>query len=789
MVKKTEGKAKKEKKPLVVLLDVHAIIHRAYHALPDFTSAKGEPTGALYGLSTMLMKIIRDLEPDYIFACFDMAKPTFRHDVYKEYKAGRAKTDDNLVHQIKRSYDFFKAFHIPIYQAEGFEADDIIGTLAHKGEKHANIIIASGDMDTLQLVRGKNVRVFTLKKGINDTIIYDEEKVVERFGFKPQLLPDYKGLRGDPSDNIIGIKGIGEKTAEILIQNFGTLQNLYKILPKNEDALLKVGIKPRILELLKAGKEEALFSKVLAEIRIDAPVPFELPEKVWKETASAQSIIKLFDELGFRSLMARAEELFGEVAAKPAEEEEGPRPPEEEIEKIALALWVVDSSITNPTYEEVLRYVGAKDFAKAKKDILEKLKVGKLEKVYNEIELPLIPVLKKAEVYGVRVDAPFITNLSKKYHKELEGHEKKIWEYAGGEFNINSPKQLGEILFDKLNLGGAKVKKTAGGAKSTRAEELEKMRDAHPIINELLVYRELQKLLSTYLDNLPDMVGADGRLHTHFVQTGAATGRMASQNPNLQNIPIRSERGKELRKMFVVDKGYKLVTVDYSQIELRIAALLSGDEKLQKVLTEGGDVHRSTAALIFRKKPEEVTSDMRRAAKVINFGIIYGMGVTALQKNLQTTRAEAQEFYNQYFETFSGLATYLENVKKEAKKNGFTETYFGRRRYFPGLRSNIPFIVAAEERQAANAPIQGTVADMMKIAMVSIDKYLPTKGLADKVHLLLQIHDELMYEVKEDAVDDAIAFIKHEMEKVITEVPIKVDAKVGDNWGEMESYT
>jgi DNA polymerase-1 len=647
-------------------------------------------------------------------------------------------------------------------------------------------------MDTLQLVSGKRVQVFTLKKGINDTIIYDEEKVVERFGFKPKLLPDYKGLRGDPSDNIIGIKGIGEKTAEILIQNFGTLENLYKVLAKNPDALIKVGIKPRIVELLKTGKEEALFSKVLAEIRRDAPVPFELPKKVWKETAQIETIIKLFDELGFRSLMARAEEMFGATGAikKVIEEKEKEedRPSDEEIEKVGIALWLCDSSITNPTYEEILRYVGAKKFEVAKKDILEKLKVGKLEKIYNEIELPLIPVLKKAEAHGVRVDAPFIKDLSKKYHTELKGHEKKIWQFAGGEFNINSPKQLGEILFDKLQLGGSKVKKTAGGAKSTRAEELEKMRDAHPIISELLTYRELQKLLSTYLDNLPTMIGEDGRLHTHFVQTGAATGRMASQNPNLQNIPIRSERGKELRKMFIVDKGYKLVTADYSQIELRIAALLSGDEKLQKVLTEGGDVHRATASLIFKTDADKVTSDMRRAAKVINFGIIYGMGVTALQKNLQTTRAEAQQFYNQYFETFSGLAAYLENIKKEAKKNGFTETYFGRRRYFPGLRSNIPFIIAAEERQAANAPIQGTVADMMKIAMVSIDKYLPTKGLANKAHLLLQIHDELMYEVKEDAVDDAVQFIKHEMEKVITEVPIKVDVKVGDNWGEMEEY-
>lgn len=778
----------KEKKKTLVLLDTHAIIHRAYHALPDFTSPQGTPTGALYGVSTMLLKLIRELEPDYIAACYDLPKPTFRHKVYKDYKAGRAKAEDDLVDQIKRSYDIFAAFEIPVYETAGFEADDIIGTLVEKTkkEKDLQVIIASGDMDTLQLVDGKRVQVFTLRKGITDTILYDEKAVKERFGFPPDLLPDYKGLRGDPSDNIVGIKGIGEKTATGLIKEFGTIENIYKALKKDRDLFIKKGFKERIVKLLEEGKEEALFSKVLAQIRYDAPVDFSLKETTWDNKFDTEKIAELFNELGFRSLLGRLNNQF-QNNKKEEEIEQEEEVSEEEVQKIALAVWVLDSSRTNPTKEDVLSFANKKSWSKAKEYVLQKLKNEGLENIYKDIELPLMPVLTRAEERGVLIDVKHVQKISKDFHQTLSKLEKDIWNDAGEEFNINSPKQLGEILFEKLDLGGGRIKKTAGGARSTRQDVLETLVGKHPIIEKLLKYRELQKLLSTYIDNILEMVDANNRLHTHFVQTGTATGRMASQNPNMQNIPIRGEHGKTIRKMFIAETGHKLVAFDYSQIELRVAALLSGDKKLTDVLKKGFDVHSATASLLFNTDVEKVTKDMRRMAKVINFGIIYGMGVNALRQNLGTSREEAQKFYNNYFETFSGLAKYLEQVKAEAKKKGYTETLYGRRRYLPGLQSNIPYIVASEERQAVNAPIQGTNADIIKIAMVRIDNELKKGGLLGDTHLLLQIHDELIYEIKEDSITDAAKIIKKEMEGVVeNEIPFIVEAYTGYNWGEMD---
>ncbi len=782
----------------LVLLDSHAIIHRAYHALPDFISSKGQPTGALYGIVTMLLKIITDLKPDYIIACYDLPQKTFRHEAYDAYKAGRAKTDDALVEQIIFSREIFKAFNIPMYDAPGYEADDILGTISkHTDSKKLNVIIASGDMDTLQLVEGSHVKVFTLKKGINDTILYDEKAVVDRFGFKPKLLPDYKGLRGDPSDNIIGIKGIGEKTAENLITNFGTVESIYKKLKsKNgEEEFKKIGITARVFELLKEGEEEALFSKTLATIRLDAPIEFSLPMKTFLENVDPIAVTKILSDLEFRSLISRVQKVF----KIESEEEEVVEEQNDDIRKLALGVWLLNSEITNITRRDILDFAKTENLKDAEREVNKMIEERGLSFVYNKMELPLIPILEEVTRYGIQIDVNYLKKLSKEYHTELDKLSKQIISFAGREFNINSPKQLGEILFDEMKLDtlgddakGRRMKKTAGGARSTRESELEKLRDVHPIVPLIFQYRELQKLLSTYIDTIPVLVGKDGRLHSQFNQAGASTGRFSSSDPNLQNIPIKTELGKNIRNAFVASGGHTLMSFDYSQIELRIAALLSQDPYFLKIFKEGKDVHSAVAMKVFGVKEDEVTHEMRRRAKVINFGILYGMGVTALMQNLGTDRKEAQKFHDNYFEQFPTIKAYLDSVVEEAKKTGYTETLFGRKRYFPGLRSKIPFIRAMAERMAINAPIQGTAtADIVKLAIVAIDKELKSKKLENKIHLIMQIHDELVYEVEDSVVEEAEAVIKKNMEQIIPEefiknrtpVPILVSVGKAKNWG------
>lgn len=788
--KNQEAKNTKNKKRMV-LLDAHAIIHRAYHALPDFSTRAGEPTGGLYGVAAMLIKIINELKPDYIVACYDLPKPTFRHNAYEGYKAGRAKAEDALVAQIIRSRDIFAAFGIPIYEKEGFEADDVLGTIVEelKGDTNMEIIIASGDMDTLQLVDGKRVRVYTLRKGLADTVMYDEAAVKERFGFAPKYLPDFKGLRGDPSDNIIGIVGIGEKTASTLVQTFGFIEGMYKKLKKDEGAFVKAGIKPRVIELLKDGEEEAEFSKTLATIRRDAPIGFETPRTLWKESFDMKKTEELFGELEFRTLLARVKQMASGNGVKEdvGVTEENEKVDEDEIKTVGIALWVLRSDITTPTLEDILQYARTKFFTEAKEKILSEVRAQGLQKVYEDIEVPIVPIIRNAEQYGIKVDTAYLKELSEKYHKELSRLEKEIWNIAGEEFNINSPKQLGEVLFDKMKLSVKGLKKTAGGARSTRESELAKLRGEHKIIDSILAYRELQKLLSTYVDNIPAMVDDSGRLHTTLNQAGTTTGRFSSSNPNLQNIPAHDGMGTEVRNAFIADKGCVFVGCDYSQIEMRVLAALSGDETLTKVFREGGDVHASVASRVFGTPTDKVTKDMRRVAKVVNFGIIYGMGVNALRENLGGTRTEAQEFYNNYFNTFPKIAAYFEKVKKDAAKKGYTETMFGRRRYFEGIDSHIPYIKATAERQAGNAPLQGTAADIIKIAMKKTDDAIKNAGLSENTHLILQVHDELIYEVKEADEERAAKVIKEAMEMAVDfSVPLIVNVSIGKRWGELK---
>lgn len=787
MAKKLTDKNKKT----LVLLDAHAIIHRAYHALPEFATRAGVPTGALYGIIAMVLKITEDLKPDYIVACYDLPQKTFRHEAYDAYKGTRAKTDDALISQIVQSREIFEALNIPMYDAPGFEADDVLGAIAEqtKDDEQLNVIIASGDMDTLQLVEGNRVQVYTLKKGLNDTIIYNEKAVVERFGFLPIQIPDYKGLRGDTSDNIIGVKGIGEKTATSLILAYKTIEQLFVAIKKDRDSVKKkASVTDRIVDLLIENEEEALFSKTLATIRRDVPITFALPEE-FKKNTEREKLIALCQKFEFRSLITRIEKVFGFDPIKDEIEVVG-----DDIflvKKLSIATSLINSEDKEPDIGAILFHTKTQTIADAEKVLMQDIKKNNLEFVFDVIETPLIPIISELEQNGILIDVGYLKKLSVEYHTTLDSLEKNIYELTGETFNINSPKQLAEILYDKLGLSdGIKMKKTAGGARSTKESELLKMKDAHPVISVVLEYRELQKLLSTYIDTLPALVKEDGRIHAHFLQTGTTTGRFGCENPNLQNIPIKTELGKRIRNAFVASKGHTLISFDYSQIELRVAAMLAGDTYMAEAFNRGDDIHTAVAMKVFGVSEADMTYDMRRRAKVINFGILYGMGVTALKDALGTDRKEAQAFYDNYFLAFPSIAGYLEGIKEFAKKHGFTTTLYGRRRYFPNIKSSIQFIRAMAERTAINAPIQGTAADIMKLGMIKAQAELTKAGLSEKAKMVLQVHDEIIYEVENavaekvtEIVSKALVTAMPDEPKPTIAVPLAVGIKQGENWG------
>lgn len=799
----------KEQKRLL-LLDSNAIAHRAYHAIPDLETSRGEPTGALYGIATMLVKAMQELKPDYIIATRDRAEKTHRHELFEDYKGTRAKTDDALIDQLKRMPEVFDAFGIPVVDAARFEADDVIGTLSHQGKKHPDvkIVILTGDMDMLQLIEDGRVTVFRLMTGINDIKFFDEEAVKERYGFGPEHITDYKGIRGDPSDNIPGVPGVGDGGATKLITTFGSIDDIYKAIKKDgvDQVAKDAGIQKRYVQLVADNEEKARFSKQLATIHSEAPVTFELPDHPWRLADHIVGIEKMCEKLEFNSLKTRVHSLLGKTdPKKEAPEELEPVRVEHapvddtELAETSLALWLLRSDLTTPTLDQILDYTEEKDFTKAREKIFAELKkTGRIQEVYDRIERPLLPVVQRMNADGVAVDVSHLKALSKEYGKELKAIASRIYHHAGHEFNINSPKQLGVVLFDELGITPEKQKKTATGARTTKESELEKLSDSHPIIGDILAHRELQKLLSTYIEKIPALVSKDGRLRAEFLQAGTTTGRMGSQNPNLQNIPIKSEYGRRIREAFAAPKGKIMAAIDYSQIELRLAAGLSGDAKLIEVFKAGGDVHTAVAAEVFRVPPEKVDREMRRRAKVINFGILYGMGVNALRVTLGPTvsREEAATYLEQYFKNFAGVKEYIEKTKREAARLGYTETLFGRRRYFSGFKSAMPQLRAQAERMATNAPIQGTQSDIIKLAMVEVDQLIEKKNWRDpstdsgqaKVKLVLQVHDELVYEVDAKLVDEALPQIRGIMEKVapiekLHGVPILAEASVGQNWG------
>ncbi len=790
------SKATDTKQKRLVLLDTHAILHRAYHALPELASSKGEPTGALYGLVSTILKLAQELKPDYLIATRDLPGKTHRHDKFEAYKATRMAADPALIAQLKRAPIVYEAFGIPLYAAPGFEADDMIGSIVQALKKRDDIrtIIATGDMDTLQLVSPK-VLVYTMRKGISDTVLYDEGAVNERYGFGPERVIDYKALRGDPSDNIPGVRGIGEKTATELIQAFGSLDEIYAVLASNEAAFQKAGIKPRIVQLLKDQKEQAYLSKDLATIHTEAPIVFAVPDTTWRMGDHGEAVGELCENLEFRTLKNRVHAASGMTGEPQASEE---KIDQRDLRETSIALWLLRSDTSNPTLDDVLRAGASEQFAAAREKVFAQLReTPNLLGVYEKIEKPLIPVVERMNAAGVFLDVPRIRSLGKEYSMRLETLSRGVYRAAGHEFNINSPKQLAEVLYDELHIGSSvRQKKTASGARTTREEELVKFSNEHPIIDEVLSYRELQKLLGTYIEKLPALVDSASRLHAEFVQAGTTTGRMSSQNPNLQNIPVATENGRRIREAFAAPVGRCIAALDYSQIELRIAAGLSGDKKLIEVFMNGEDVHAAVASEVFGVPREQVDKEMRRRAKVINFGILYGMGVNALKENLGSgvSREEASAYLDQYFKKYAGLAQYVEDTKLSAAKCGYTETLFGRRRYFAALQSPLPQMRAAAERMAVNAPIQGTQADIIKLAMVKADHVIEKNEWRANAQLVMQVHDELVYEVDEKYAEEISRAICHSMESVVDQkalsgVPITAEISIGPNWGQTKKIT
>lgn len=879
----------------LILLDGNALIHRAYHALPPLMTKTGEPVGAVYGFAMTLLSVLEKFKPDYIAASFDLAGPTFRDEMYADYKATRTKAPDDLYAQIPRVKELVTAFNIPIYEREGFEADDCVGTIAKQAEAEGiEAIIVTGDNDALQLV-SPLVKVFSIRKGLKDLVLYDREAVIEKYGFPPEAIPDYKGLAGDASDNIPGVSGIGAKTATDLLKAHGTLEAIYEKLPD---------IKESVRKKLEAERESAFFSKDLGTIRTDAPVSFDAMACVAHDY-DREKVAALLREFEFWSLLKRLpvgneqetgnkkqetnakkqeirskktkvlkeksemEKFLGEIGGDAAVwihsgeaslfggagiakveiaatiaatiewNEETKKPlkgffEDENRGKIfydAKAAWHVlkregivlrgiasdamlaayllqagtrvefDHLVIAELGEEALetKALSLRDLSVRLSERLQTIcdeqdSEWNMGRLFTEVEMPLIPILAEMEEYGIRLDTEKFRKLSGELGTELSAIEKKIYDLAGREFNINSPKQLAEILFGDLHIPTAGIKKTKTGL-STASSELEKLRE-YPIIGLIEEARELFKLKTTYLDAFPALVDRESRLHTTYQQAVAATGRLSSTEPNLQNIPAREKWSEAIRSAFVAEEGFSLVGADYSQIELRVMAHLSGDANLVSAFERGQDVHRATASAVYDVKPEDVTPDQRREAKVFNFGLMYGMSAYGLAQNLRVDQKKAADFIAMYFEKFPGVAKYMEDMKISAKEKGYVETELGRRRYVPEMASGNPALVRAGERMAINMPVQGLAADIMKLAMLRahalVSRYnkdarpSASSDEALRVKMLLQVHDELIFEVKKDIAEEFAAEVKKEMAAAYAlRVPLVAETAVGKNWGEI----
>jgi DNA polymerase I len=810
----------------LLLIDAHALIHRSYHALPPLSTPEGEPIGAIYGLSSTLLKILKDHEPDYVAGAFDRPEPTFRKEMFEAYKAHRPPTEDELVSQLIKSRKLFEKFGIGIFDKPGFEGDDIIGSFVQKfrGEKDLRIVVLTGDLDTLQLVEGDHIVVQTMKKGIGETVVYDEAAVIERYGLRPDQMTDYKGLIGDQSDNIPGVKGIGPKSAEKLLKEYGNLEDLFE----------KITEKNPLHKKIAAYRDEALFSKKLATINRDIPFDVKLDDLAFKGLDS-RLLTEYFTKLGFQSLVDRVFKQQNLLEERPIVATKLPKDVvvitgiEEALKekkgigsakiKIAhdwhsllkelaaaktaakkplfdteIAGWLLDPDQDDFSLEALSRRFLHRS-AGEKEEVLKALFVflnGKIDEyglryVFNEIEMPLIPILTQMEEWGVIINREKLQKLTENSGRELEELTKEIYELAGKPFNINSPKQLGQILFEELEIESPKIRKTAGGARSTSEQVLSEIKDAHPIVRSILEYRETFKMRSTYFEPLAELLSKDGRIRTHFLQTGTATGRLSSEKPNLQNVPQASKWAESLRETFEAANGWSLLSFDYSQLELRILADLSDDPKLKEAFLNDQDIHQLTASQVFDVSFDKVTPEMRRLGKTLNFGIVYGMGSLAFSEQSGLPRAEAQKFIEEYYKEFPQVRIWQEKTKAEARTFGFVKNKNGRRRWLREIISGNPRLIAEAERKAINMPTQGLGADIIKLAMIESFRTLEKKGWLDKkIRPILSIHDELLFEVSDDILISANSLIKDLMEKVFPlAIPLKIDSKNGKNWGTM----
>lgn len=912
----------------LVLVDGHALAYRAFFALPleAFSTSRGELTNAIYGFSMMLLRALQEEKPDFIAVSFDAPEITFRHEEFAEYKAHRPPMREEMRSQMKRIREVVQAMNIPIFEVPGYEADDVIGSLARQAsDQNLETIIITGDNDTLQLV-SPLVKVVTpggYQQKFSEAKLYDQEQVRRKYGIAPQLLADYKALVGDKSDNIPGVTGVGDKTARKLIQKYGTVEEIYAHLEEIDSTRAK--------KALTGQKEQALLSKYLATIVTDVPITLKV-EECRTGDYDREKVMSLFRELQFRSLVERLPvsereqrqqmTLFGEesstegayeavvteeqltsllselsraprvafdvettspdamkadlvglsFAAKPgggfyvpvghlsAEGARDQLPLELALERLRpllenpevakaahngkydvtvlarhgvpvrgldfdtmIAAYLLDPSrrgyglkdlawtklglemkpitdligtgrdqitMAQVSVSDATSYAGADADATYRlvEILAEELRDRKQWDLFREIEMPVVEVLAEMEMAGVALDTGRLTQISEGLHQRIVGLEKEIHDLAGHPFNVNSTQQLGVVLFEELDL--PVLAKTKTGY-STRASVLEELREEHAIVGLVLEHRQLTKLKSTYLDALPSLVNEQtGRVHTSYNQTGTVTGRISSSDPNLQNIPVRTELGRQVRSAFVARGGWVLLGADYSQVELRILAHISQDPKLLAAFARGQDIHASTAATVFEVSLDSVTPAMRRLAKTINFGIIYGMGDYGLAQRTDLSLEEARQFITNYFERYDKVEEYVEQTKKEAREKGYVSTLLGRRRYFPELQASSRAhggVKRAAEREAINMPIQGSAADILKIAMVRLHRALKEENLAAR--MILQVHDELVLEVPEEELEPVARLVRSLMESAFElDASLKVDVKVGKNWEQMEGY-
>ena len=829
----------------VLLIDANALIYRIYHALPRLEDQLGRPVQAVYGLANILLKLLKDENPAYIFVVYDRPEPTIRHSIFKEYKATRPSTPDDLKIQIQLSKKIFSAFNIPIIEKIGYEADDLIATLKEKFSFSASeIIILTGDLDTLQLVDEKT-KILIMQKGITQTNIYNIFKVKEKFGILPQQVPDYKALIGDASDNIPGISGIGPKTASRLLQEY---KNLEGIIKEAGEKKLEQNLAKKIIE----NKEKLLFHRDLITLRRD----IEIEEKFLKPYQGFQNenLIPVFQEFGFRSLIQRLQPtIFGDVLIKSEKkidlkninrsfffclDQEKIKIIDDSLEvkilseeklkdilslpyekftydlknifkkifgndfyfdkKINLSqiydlkimFWLLNPGKSNYSLENIVVYLkpNAKEFLLSTysvgQELKQKLEEEKLLKLYLEIELPLIPILARSELRGIKIDTNALIKFKERLKAKNDEVLKQIFELAGEKFNPNSPVQLRKILFEKLKLKTKGLKKTDKGAISTSENDLLKITHVHPIIEKVIYYRKVNKFLTTYTDSLLRTYNhKTQRIYTVFNQSGTSTGRIVSENPNLQNLPLTGELAKILRKTFVSEDGFVFISGDYSQLELRLMTHLSQDENLTSSFLQGLDIHSQTAKMLFG----DDSLENRKKAKIINFGITYGISARGLAEKLNIPVSQASQLIERFFHFYPQVKKLSQDLIDFAKTYGYAETLFGRKRFLPGIFSQAYREKNSAERAAINMPIQGLGADLLKKAIIEIDKEIFEKNFQNKVFFILSIHDELVFETKEEIKEEFKFIIKEKMENVFKlNIPLEVKIKEGKTLADLE---